>query len=194
MRRFRVLMTSLPLLVIIFLMSSFMPVSEHSEVVHSRVRSPLITRTSYIKSDTSDECDEVVSEEPEELPVEAYEGKELYIYFIGDIQQTYFPGLDPFIVQAVLETESNYIPTVQSSCGAVGLMQVIPKWHAWRMDKYGLTDIWDPYTNILVGMDFLNESLERYGNYYQALLAYNNSSSYANYVLNRAEQLRQGGE
>lgn len=194
MRRFRVLVTSLPLLAIIFLISSFMPASEHSEVVHSRIRSQLITRTSYIESDTSDECNEVVSEEPEGLPVEAYEGKELYIYFIGDIQQTYFPGLDPFIVQAVLETESNYIPTVQSSCGAVGLMQVIPKWHAWRMDKYSLTDIWDPYTNILVGMDFLNESLERYGNYYQALLAYNNSSSYANYVLNRAEQLRQGGE
>lgn len=118
------------------------------------------------------------------------EGKDLYVFYIYQICEQYYPELDPAIVQAVMETESQYIPTVESRCGAVGLMQVIPKWHAWRMEQYGLTDIWDPYTNIIVGMDFLNESYQRYGDYYKALLAYNNSSSYAKYVLELAKQFR----
>lgn len=121
-------------------------------------------------------------------------GKELYISYISKICQQYFPELDPAVVQAVMETESNYVPTVESRCGAVGLMQVIPKWHAWRMDKYGLTDIWDPWTNILVGMDFIDESLHKYGNYYDALFEYNHSRTYANYVLWLADDIRQGGE
>lgn len=118
--------------------------------------------------------------------------KERYIEYILDVCERYYPDLDPVIVQAVMETESQYIPTVQSCAGAVGLMQVIPKWHSWRMEKYGLDDIWDPYTNVVVGADFLNESLKRYGNYRGALYAYNNSTSYVNYVLALAEEIRQG--
>lgn len=125
----------------------------------------------------------------EDAPV-VLEGKELYVFYIHQICEEYYPELDPAIVQAVMETESHYIPTVESRCGAVGLMQVIPKWHAWRMEQYGLTDIWDPYTNIIVGIDFLNESYAKYGDYYQALIAYNNSSSYANYVLALADEIR----
>lgn len=120
-------------------------------------------------------------------------GKDLYVSYIYKAQKAYFPDLDPIIVQAVMQCESNYIPTIQSRVGAVGLMQVIPKYHARRMSKYGLTDIWDPYTNIVVGMDFLNESYQKYGSYYSALKAYNNSDKYVRHVLSVADQIRYGG-
>lgn len=121
------------------------------------------------------------------------EGRDLYVSYIYKAQKAYFPDLDPIIVQAVMQCESNYIPMIHSRAGAVGLMQVIPKYHARRMDKYGLTNIWDPYTNIIVGMDFLNESYHKYGSYYSALKAYNNSDAYVRHVLSVAEQIRYGG-
>lgn len=121
-------------------------------------------------------------------------GKELYISYIEEIHAMYFPELDPVIVQAVMQSESNYVPTVESYCGAVGLMQVLPKYHAWRMSKYGLSDIWDPYTNIVVGMDFLNETYEKTGLYYQALRAYGGTDRYAKYILALSEEIRQGGD
>lgn len=121
-------------------------------------------------------------------------GKDLYISYIQKAHDLYFPNLDVAIVQAVMKCESNYIPTVGSSAGAVGLMQVLPKYHAWRMSKYGLSDIWDPWTNIVVGMDFMNESYQKYGNYYGVLKAYNNSDAYVRHVLSVADQIRYGGE
>lgn len=129
----------------------------------------------------------------DERQVKILTGKDLYVSYINKIHDQYFPNLDPIIVQAVMQSESNYIPTVESPCGAVGLMQVLPKYHAWRMGKYGLTDIWDPYTNIVVGMDFLNETYEKTGSYYQALRAYGGTDRYVNYVLWISEEIRQGG-
>lgn len=128
-----------------------------------------------------------------EVPIEL-SGKELYVSYIYQICELYFSDLDPVVVQAVMEAESNYIPTLESRCGAVGLMQVIPKWHAWRMDKYNLVDIWDPWTNIIVGMSFIDESFHKYGNYRDALFEYNHSWAYVDYVLKLADHIRQGGE
>lgn len=123
---------------------------------------------------------------------EPLEGKELYIFYIAQIHEQYYPDVDPYIALAVLEAESNYNPNVQSKAGAVGLMQVIPKYHLRRVEPYGLNDIWDPYTNILCGMDFLNDLYWAYGSWEQGLMGYNNSRTYTNYVLAKAETLRGG--
>lgn len=121
-------------------------------------------------------------------------GKDLYISYIQKAHDLYFPNLDVAVVQAVMQCESNYTPTVMSYAGAVGLMQVLPKYHAWRMSKYGLSDIWDPWTNVVVGMDFMSESYQKYGNYYSVLRAYGGTDKYARYVLSIADQIRYGGE
>lgn len=117
-------------------------------------------------------------------------GPDLYRFYISQICEQYYPEIDPYIVLAVLEMESNYQPNVESSAGAVGLMQVIPKYHAWRAEKYHLIDIWDPYTNIIVGVDFMNDLYQKYGDWNRALLGYNNSVHYVKAVLRRAELLR----
>lgn len=120
------------------------------------------------------------------------EGRDLYLSTVDYISEMYYPELDTAIVQAVMETESNYDPNAGNSSGAIGLMQVIPKWHKYRAEKYGLHDLWEPYTNILVGMDFLNESYQKYGDYRQALYLYNHSWSYVDHVMCLADRIRGG--
>lgn len=120
-------------------------------------------------------------------------GEELYRFYIAQINEQYYPAVDPYIALAVLEIESNYRPDLMSSAGAVGLMQWIPKYHAWRMDKFHLNDMWDPYTNIIVGMDYLNDLYSASGSWREALYGYNHSTYYVRLVLERAEELREGG-
>lgn len=121
-------------------------------------------------------------------PTEMLSGERLYQSYVDDICQNYYQEVDPAIVKAVIHVESRYQPDTYYD-GAVGLMQVIPKFHAWRMEKYGLTDIWDPYANIIAGVDFLNELHQVYGNWYDAIRWYNcGSSSYANEVFSQVEK------
>lgn len=120
-------------------------------------------------------------------------GEEKYIFQLSSIVEQYYPDVDPYIALAVMETESRYNPDALSSAGAVGLMQVIPEYHAWRATRYGLTDIWDSYTNILVGVDYLNELYQTYGDWSTALYGYNHSWGYVDHVLTRANSMRGDG-
>lgn len=85
------------------------------------------------------------------------------------------------LVLAVIETESSYKADAISKAGAVGMMQVIPESHYPRMIRLNCTDLFDPYQNITVGMDFLSELIEKYnGNTHKALTAYNHGEKGAN--------------
>lgn len=139
-------------------------------------------------------CKEETKLIPEPFQVaEPLYGEELYRFYISQIHEQHYPNVDPYVALAVLEIESNYQPDIISSAGAVGLMQWIPKWHAWRMDKFHLNDMWDPYTNIIVGMDYLNDLYLSASSWREALYGYNHSTAYVNKVLSRAESLRGDG-
>lgn len=129
----------------------------------------------------------------EKMTPERFEGADLYRFYIAQIHEQYYPDVDPYIVLAVLEMESRYVPNLSSPAGAIGLMQWIPKWHSWRMDKFHLNDPWDPYTNIIVGVDILNDAYKSTGSWDNALYVYNHSSSYVKAVLSKADILREGG-
>lgn len=160
------------------------------EVVEtSRVYPSVVPITELLPEVTLESA--IGSEPP--LETEPLTGKELYISYIANIVEEYYPDVDPYIVQAVMEVESNYRADVGSSAGAVGLMQVMPEYHLWRIEKYGLTDIWDPYANILCGVDLLNEAYQKYGDWSDALYVYNHSTKYVNYVLYKADILRKDG-
>ncbi len=78
------------------------------------------------------------------------------------------------LVLAVIEVESSYKADAVSPVGAKGLMQIIPEYHEDRMNRLNCTDLFDPYQNVTVGMDFLSELIEKYdGNFHKALTAYN---------------------
>ena len=61
-------------------------------------------------------------------------------------------NLAPELVAAVIQVESSWYPKAESSAGACGLMQVIPKWNP-KPDGtlYTCDELKDPKTNIKVG-------------------------------------------
>ena len=77
------------------------------------------------------------------------------------------------LIKAVIKQESNYMPTVISNKGAIGLMQIMPA----TGEELGINDkeqLKDPYTNIMAGTKYLSQMLNRYdGRLDLSLSAYN---------------------
>lgn len=69
-------------------------------------------------------------------------------------------SVSPELLQAIIEKESRGIATAKNS-DCCGLMQVSTRWHADRMKRLGVKDIYDPFGNVLVGCDYLAELCER---------------------------------
>jgi soluble lytic murein transglycosylase-like protein len=79
-------------------------------------------------------------------------------------------NVDPALVRAVIETESNWNPAAVSRKGAFGLMQLIPT----TAQRFGVNDAFNPKQNVDAGVLYLKTLLERYnGNLDLALAAYN---------------------
>lgn len=87
-------------------------------------------------------------------------------------------GLDPKLLQAIIFTESSNNPYAVNPAGTCyGYMQVNPRWHYDKMERLGVTDLFDQYGNILVGTDVLVELLNHYDwNLALALMVYNGDS------------------
>lgn len=92
------------------------------------------------------------------------------------LQQADKYKLDPRLVIGVIAAESSFIPSSKSWVGAVGYMQVWPRWH---QDRIKGRDINNPYVNIEVGVNYLNWCLEQRRDVYEALSCYNGSDSKA---------------
>lgn len=75
------------------------------------------------------------------------------------------------VLAAIMAIESGGNPNARSPQGAVGLMQIMPNYHAGRASKYG-GNLWDPRTNIFTAADFLSELYRRYGSWDKAAAAY----------------------
>lgn len=114
------------------------------------------------------------------LVVEARaEEKEAWIDYIEIICQE--RGICPELVEAIIERESGWDPeAVNGDC--IGLMQVSEKWHQDRMERLGVTDLTDPYDNILVGVDYLAELFEQYEDVGAVLMKWNGDSRLSEYM------------
>lgn len=113
-------------------------------------------------------------------------------------------GIDPKLLQAIAWQESRYKVNAVGGSNDSGLCQIVPRWHGDRMKKLGITDIFDPYSNVLLCADILDElKNHKYGDdIIFVLMAYNMGaygatkpyesgviSSYATDVLNKFYEL-----
>lgn len=117
-------------------------------------------------------------------------------------------NIDRCIIYAMIKHESGYrADAIGDNGNSIGLMQVQPRYHKARMDRLGVTDLVNPYQNVIVGIDYLAEMLERYeGNMTKALTAYNcgiggaekyfsqgiDANAYTKKILAYAKELKEG--
>ena len=84
-------------------------------------------------------------------------------------------GMDMALAVSVIWRETHFQNLMGDGGDSYGYMQVQPKWHKDRMARLGVTDLLDPYSNFLVGCDFLAELLAKY-DLPNALTYYNSGS------------------
>jgi hypothetical protein len=89
-----------------------------------------------------------------------------YSHLIDPLSQRH--GVDPALVRAVVEVESNYEPTARSRKGAMGLMQLMPA----TARHYAVANPYDPQANLDAGIRHLRSLLDRF-DVRLALAAYN---------------------
>ena len=82
----------------------------------------------------------------------------------------------PSLALAVAETESNFRPHVVSHAGAVGVMQIMPA-TAFGLYKIGRAALFDPQTNIRIGVRYLDHLIKKYNGRIDLALSHYNGGS-----------------
>ncbi|MDY8092970.1 lytic transglycosylase domain-containing protein [Paenibacillus polymyxa] len=91
-----------------------------------------------------------------------------YDDLISEASQKY--GVPVALIKAVIDTESSFNPSVTSSAGAKGLMQLMDA----TAQGLGVSDPYDPGQNIDAGVRYLSYQIKRFnGQENMALAAYN---------------------
>lgn len=100
-------------------------------------------------------------------------------------------GIEPQIIFALIEVESNFRADAVSSAGAIGLMQVMPFWTD-VLSKGSSRELYEPRLNIRYGCLILRHYLDiEKGNLDRALGRYNGSlgkMTYPNLVYDRLDR------
>ncbi len=114
----------------------------------------------------------------------------IYPYKYGEIvdKYSYEYNLDPFLVLAVIKTESNFNTDAESSKGAKGLMQIMDSTGEWvgsklEVDNFNTNMLYEPEINIEFGCWYLNNLLKEFGDLSLALAAYNGGSGKINALM-----------
>jgi soluble lytic murein transglycosylase-like protein len=82
-------------------------------------------------------------------------------------------SVDPLLILAIMAIESRYNPVAESTVGAKGLMQVLPKYHLDKLLDHGGEDaLLEPEVNIQVGAQILREYQRRFRDTETALQVY----------------------
>lgn len=117
----------------------------------------------------------------------------IILYNIGNIGRAFYPiqykdiifsearnnGMDPFLMAAIVKTESNFNNLAVSPKGARGLMQIMPDTGSWVAKQGGIPDysparLFEPAYNIRIGGWYLADLNEEFnGNTILVLAAYN---------------------
>ena len=185
------------LLAVAFVCVAVVLIVKPTEAHHEPTTAPTTAETTeYITEPTETEVPTEKVTEPTEavllynVPLD----QDLQLHIISEAEAH---NIDPAIIMAMAFRETTYRTDVIGDSGnSYGLLQIQPYWHRERMKKLGCDNLLDPYQNVIVGIDYLAENLNRYGSIEAALTAYNQGhyngtvTSYAKDVLAKAETIR----
>lgn len=88
-------------------------------------------------------------------------------------------GIDPYLIAALIHTESKFSAGAESGRGARGIMQIMPETGKWAAAQMGMENfdedlLFDPASNIKIGAWYLADLHREFnGNRNIALAAYN---------------------
>lgn len=91
-------------------------------------------------------------------------------------------AVSPCVVMALIDVETGGTfdaGAIGDNGKSVGLMQIYAGWHRERMERLGVTDLMDPYQNVAVGIDLLDELCGQGRGLDWALMAYNGGTAFA---------------
>ncbi|MEE2679357.1 MAG: lytic transglycosylase domain-containing protein [Myxococcota bacterium] len=102
--------------------------------------------------------------------------------------------LDPALVMAVMHVESRFDNFALSPVGAMGLMQILPSTGKELAAKHGVSwygpqTLFDPVVNVRLGVAYLKQLTDRFGNVSTALAAYNWGPGHIDRRIRRGHQL-----
>lgn len=94
------------------------------------------------------------------------------------VKESQMRGFDPALVLAVIEVESDFDAFAISPAGAFGLMQIRPATgralaRRLGMPWRGASTLFDPVSNVRLGVAYLQQLRRRFGRLETALAAYN---------------------
>ncbi|SHG99822.1 lytic transglycosylase domain-containing protein [Tepidibacter thalassicus] len=91
-------------------------------------------------------------------------------------------SIDPYLVFAIIKTESKFFPYAKSHKNARGLMQISEGTQKWAMEELGMENlnIFDPQANIKVGCWYINKLFEQFKDIDLVIAAYNGGSGNVN--------------
>jgi hypothetical protein len=190
------------LLLILILSHIFWDFPQTIKTPIQTIEAPQVSRTTYVPTIAQ----MTFIEEPKNIPIQESiqtNPREIINSYVQDIC-TMYPNVEPELIMSMIEQESHYNPkATNGSC--LGLMQVSTRWHKDRATRLGVTDFYDPYGNILLGVDYISGLLTKYKDPALALMFYSMKhddaialyrqgkiSKYAQIVLARAEDLKKG--
>lgn len=104
-----------------------------------------------------------------------------------------YKNLDPYLILAIIQIESEFSPSAVSHRGAVGLMQVMPRTAEFVAKEMGMSyngsnSLYDPLINVRLGIHYLSELADRYDTTEKALAAYNYGPTNYEKLLSRSSK------
>ncbi|MCF6092972.1 lytic transglycosylase domain-containing protein [Microaerobacter geothermalis] len=102
------------------------------------------------------------------------------IFYVEEVMEaSKLFDVDPYLILAIIQIESNYVETTQSKKGAIGLMQLMPETAKWAIKegnfpKEVVDKVNEPEVNIFIGTWYVSFLKRKFnGNYAAVVAAYN---------------------